>query len=80
MGISTPRTRILLSSAYTPPRPYPRTMVISCVSPGGVPSPPHPSLHYLPMYLCYVRARLEGKNALTESVSALSVRAHERSL
>ena len=34
LGISTPRTRILLSSAYTPPRPYPRAMVISCVGPG----------------------------------------------
>ena len=33
LGISTPRTRILLSSAYTPPRPCPRTIVISCVSP-----------------------------------------------
>ena len=33
LGISTPRTRILLSSAYAPPRPYPRTIVISCVSP-----------------------------------------------
>ena len=33
LGISTPRTRILLSSAYAPPRPCPRTMVISCVSP-----------------------------------------------
>ena len=38
LGISTSRTRILLSSAYTPPRPYPRAMVISCVGPGE----PHP--------------------------------------
>ena len=28
------RTRILLSSTHTPPRPCPRTIVISCVSPG----------------------------------------------
>ena len=33
LGFSTPRTRILLSSAYTPSRPCPRTMVILCVSP-----------------------------------------------
>ena len=32
LGFSTPRTRILLSSAYTPPRPCPRTIVTSCVS------------------------------------------------
>ena len=36
LGGSTPRTRILLSSAYAPPRPCPRTMVISCVSPVGL--------------------------------------------
>ena len=34
LGISTPKARILLSSAYTPPRPCPRTMVISCVGLG----------------------------------------------
>ena len=33
LGFSTPRTRILLSSAYTPSRPCSRSMVISCVSP-----------------------------------------------
>ena len=36
LGISTPRTRILLSSSYAPSRPYPHTMVISCVSPVGL--------------------------------------------
>ena len=33
LGISIPRTRILLSLAYAPPRPCSHTIVISCVSP-----------------------------------------------
>ena len=37
LGISTPRTRIFLSSAYAPPRTCPRTIVISCVSPACLP-------------------------------------------
>ena len=43
LGISTPRTRILLSSAYAPPRPCPRTLVISCVSLGSRGEGEHPT-------------------------------------
>ena len=44
LGVSTPRTRILLSSAHTPSRPCPRTIVISCVSPAHTVGIPH-SIH-----------------------------------
>ena len=39
LGISSLGHGILLSSAYAPPRPCPRTRVISCVSPTHYPSP-----------------------------------------
>ena len=44
LGISTPRTRILLSSVHAPPRPCPRTIAISCVSPAKTVGIPH-SVH-----------------------------------
>ena len=93
LGISTPRTRILLSSAYAPPRPYPRTMVISCVSPArGTYS------HILPISMVLgqkvnsplithsisniprasQRSYREYHSALTESVTALLPRASQR--
>jgi len=94
LGFSTPRTRILLSSAYAPPRPYPRTMVISCVSPArGTYS------HILPISMVLgqkvnsplithsisniprasQRSYRECLSALTESVPALLPRAFQRS-
>ena len=94
LGFSIPRTRILLSSAYAPRRPYPRTMVISCVSPArGTYS------HILPISMALgqkvnsplithsisniprasQRSYRERLSALTESVTAPLPRAPQRS-
>ena len=93
LGMSTPRTRILLSSAYAPPRPYPRTMMISCVSPArGTYS------HILPISMALgqkvnsplithsisniprasQRPYRERHSVLTESVTAFLPRASQR--
>ena len=93
LGISTPRTRILLSSAYAPPRPCPRTMVISCVSPargtyslilsismvlGQKVNSPLITHSISNIPRASQRSYRERHSALTESVTALLPRASQR--